>query len=181
MAAIVLLGGGAAGLLVSFARAAWIAVAAGLLTALAAGRLRLASIAKLAAGLALLGLLVMPLAARHFGEGAVLQGRVAVTSRVRAWESARVLWSERTLTGWGPGTWRTAFRRRFGPSEAPASYHSHNMALQAGTETGLAGLLAAAWLLLQACAATLDRIRAAGTRTAVAFDAGLLGSLVALT
>jgi O-antigen ligase len=185
-----------AGVLASWSRGAWLALAAALLAAVAGFSRRAAPAVFVGTGLAVAVSLVLGLAdllpASVIGRisevgnylGLVDVTRIEVTDanfsvveRVAHWLAAVRMWADYPWLGVGLGNYATAYPDYALPRWQEPLGHAHNVYLNFGAETGLAGLMAfaALWLALAAQA-----VRSLSSRSlfTVAMGAGVLGALV---
>ncbi len=185
-----------AGVLASWSRGAWLALAVALLAAVAGFSRRAAPAVFVGAGLAVAIGLVFGLAdllpASVVGRisevsdylGFIDVTRVEVTDanfsvveRVAHWLAAARMWADHPWLGVGIGNYATAYPGYALPRWQDPLGHAHNVYLNFGAETGLVGLMAfaALWLALVAQA-----VHSLGSRSlfTVALGAGVLGALV---
>jgi O-antigen ligase len=171
---------GAAGLLFTWSRGAWLAAAAATAAYLLwTGRLRAPKAGAGLAAAAVLAGAILFAAGRGRPTGDSDLGRVAV------WRSALSVFAAHPLLGSGPDTFSLmlgrhkteGFVRAYGENGGQA--HAHNDFLQALATTGLAGFAAYAWLLAAAWRRLKHALRDEAARAgAAAAGAGLLAAFV---
>lgn len=188
-----------AGLLVSWSRGAWLAFGvAALVTVIAYSRraspalLLVGGLAAVAAlGMGLADLLPASIAGRladlrdYLGfidlqHTEVTDANFSVIERVAHWWAATAMWADRPWLGVGIGNYAVAYPAYALPRWSDPLGHAHNVYLNFGAETGLAGLIA--YLVLWA-AMLWQAVRAVAARNwlTVAVGAGVLGGLLHAT
>lgn len=167
----------AAGVFLSWTRAAWLGVAAAfaLIVLLAGGR-RLVAGYLVAAGLAIVGLVVTrPERITELFSA----GDGTHTSRIVIWQSAVNVLRERPFTGAGLDQFVHLDAERYGiPHVRFMLYsHPHDLILDFWIRLGLLGLIALIWLLVRFYGQTIRLIRRVGDPYLFAVGLGLLGSM----
>jgi O-antigen ligase len=153
----------AGALLMSYSRAAWLSfavafVAMGILS-LAAGHNRRTAL-RLAVMIGLLSVVAvsLPLPRHYLSSMLAREGNVAAGTRMTVWQQSADLFTDRWLTGWGPGGFRQVYLDRYGsrPDLAMSDGgHAHNAVLHAAVETGIVGALALIWFYAALLAAAV--------------------------
>ncbi len=146
-----------AGLIATWARAAWLGAAAGVLTLMIVGahpRARLA-LALGCAGLILLGAATLPRLPVLAAEIRSIASLEANRNRIFLWESVPRIVADHPFLGTGFGTFIFAYPRYRRPdAPEPNPPFAHNIFLTFAAETGLLGLAAFSGLCASALAAT---------------------------
>ena len=187
------------GVLVSWSRGAWLALAAALLVVLLAHARRAAPILILAAVAAvavvvifgLTSLLPASISARigdlrqyiglvDIARTEVTDASFSVIERLAHWQAAIHMWTDHPWLGVGPGNYATVYELYRLPRWQDALGHAHNVYLNVAAESGVLGLLG--YLLLWA-ASLWQALRGAASnrRFVAAVAAGVLGGLVHAT
>lgn len=187
------------GLLLSWSRGAWLALAAAMTAVVLAHARRKGPLLALAAiVLALiaaatgLGDLLPPSVTARLGDlgnyvglvdvarTEVTDANFAVLERLAHWQAAINMWTDHPWLGVGPGNYAAAYAIYRLPRWQDALGHAHNVYLNVAGESGLLGL--AAYLALWAvCLWQALRSAADSRRFVAAVGAGVLGGLVHAT
>lgn len=188
----------AAGILLSFSRAAWLGAAAGSLAVLALRSRRAAGGTLLAAGLGatlafLGGLALVPQFVSERMRGLVQYGALggldrlpvtdhnfAVLERLAHWLAGYRMFAQQPLLGVGAGNYPAAYPAHALPGWPDPLGHAHNVPLNVAAETGLVGL--AAFLVLLGTASYTAWVWArSGTGLGRALAWGTLGAWMSVT
>ena len=168
----------AAGVALSASRAAWGAALVGtMLLVVAHRRGRWPAIAA-AVGVALVVMVAVAAWLRPREAGGAVALDVASYSRLEAWRQSVELWRERPVIGWGPAAYR-AVSLQHQQRPADAQFHAHSAYLHLAVETGVLGVVCAAWLAWAVVAGTGSRAAPQGTLVAAA-RLGLVCGLTAV-
>ncbi len=174
-------------LIYSYSRGAWLAMIG---ATLAFGLLRLWKLIALVAIAALLLVILPHRKASHRFRSIWRMRDGNVARRVVVWKDAIEMIQERPLLGVGPGEFRTAYIQSGtsarsavkpdSPKERMRFFeHAHNLFLQVGAETGLAGLLALMWMFVVIVRAARHHLKTAqNLKQAKIFNA-VIAALVA--
>lgn len=155
------------------------AVAGAAVAVAALSRRRLALVFLVAAALAVLALAFVSPGARVVSESP-LASRTA-HSRVDAWEEAVDRWSERPLTGHGPGSYALlGVYFEDGVNTPEHQRNAHNVLLNTAAETGVIGCGTLLLFLVLTIRGAVRSLRTARWRLDRAVFAGALGGVAAL-
>lgn len=188
-----------AGLLVSWSRGAWLALAAALAAVVLAHARRAAPALIVAAAVLLLAVAVIgpanllpPFVVERIGDlqdyvglsdvarTEVTDANFAVMERLAHWQAAINMWTARPWLGVGPGNYAVQYALYRLPRWHDALGHAHNVYLNVAGESGILGL--AAYLILWiACLWQAARAAFHDTPFVAAVGAGVLGGLVHAT
>lgn len=187
------------GVLASWSRGAWLALAVALTATVLGFSRRAAPAILVSAGLVMAAGLVFGLAdllpasvigrISELGDylGLVDLARVEVTDanfsvmeRVAHWQAAIKMWADHPWLGVGIGNYAVAYPSYALPRWQEPLGHAHNVYLNFGAETGLVGLVAYGALWLAFVAQALRSLASRSLFT-VAVGAGILGALVHAT
>jgi O-antigen ligase len=145
------------GLLISFSQSSFVALAAGIVVAVAVAWGRRATVALVALGAVTIVVLLAVPQVRHELLGKSRSGVNRITSgRANLVGQGLRITLDHPITGVGAGGFSHEYQRRLGiPGKDPKRVASHTMPVTVAAELGVVGLALLAWLLAAALLATL--------------------------